>query len=345
MTIKFSCPKCGATFTVRDELAGQEKSCNQCKSRLRVPSVRPKKGLDAEPDEPDTLKATSYPRMRRSQSTLRVQQKVRAVLDASGFGPSTLGRLCFALILALVPFGISLGLSFAFHASPANAIASAAAILATAFVPVLILVVGPSDAEVEKQIHYITANLPRAKAAWLQHKKQVAADQLEQEHEQEVKPDVVSMSYVDRSLVPGEEVVHYGTLHYSIFLPGAFLLLLGIATLSLGLVADIASVLFYLGCILICTGLLSLLGAFIRKVTTELAVTNQRVIIKAGVLRRRTIEMNLAKIENIQVDQSILGRLFGCGTITVVGTGGTREPFTHIDDPLGFRRAVQSQSH
>ncbi len=100
-----------------------------------------------------------------------------------------------------------------------------------------------------------------------------------------------------------------------------------------------------IGVLLVVGGLLTLLSALIRKLTTELAVTDQRVIIKVGLIWRRTIEMNLAKIENIQVDQSIIGRLLGAGAITVVGTGGTREPFRHIADPLGFRKAVQAQSH
>ena len=55
--------------------------------------------------------------------------------------------------------------------------------------------------------------------------------------------------------------------------------------------------------------------------------------------------MNLAKVENIQVDQSILGRWFGYGKIIVVGTGGTHEEFSFIDAPYDFRKAVQSQSY
>ncbi len=55
--------------------------------------------------------------------------------------------------------------------------------------------------------------------------------------------------------------------------------------------------------------------------------------------------MNLAKIENIQVDQSLFGRLFAYGKITVVGTGSTREVFKYVADALEFRRAVQAQSH
>ena len=92
-------------------------------------------------------------------------------------------------------------------------------------------------------------------------------------------------------------------------------------------------------------GFISLVLACIARRSTELAVTNKRVVIKAGLISRRTIEMNLAKIENIQVDRGIFGPIFGYGKVTVVGTGGTREPFCFIADPLEFRKAVQAQSH
>jgi uncharacterized membrane protein YdbT with pleckstrin-like domain len=67
------------------------------------------------------------------------------------------------------------------------------------------------------------------------------------------------------------------------------------------------------------------------------------VIVKIGFLSRRTIEINLSRVESIQVDQSLLGRVLNYGTIVVIGTGGTKEPFTLIADPLAFRHAVQAQ--
>jgi uncharacterized membrane protein YdbT with pleckstrin-like domain len=85
------------------------------------------------------------------------------------------------------------------------------------------------------------------------------------------------------------------------------------------------------------------LAAWIRRWTSEFAVTNKRVVIKVGLISRRMIEMNLSKVESIEVRQDIPGRLVNYGTIVVIGTGGTKEPFTTIDDPLAFRRAVQTQ--
>jgi uncharacterized membrane protein YdbT with pleckstrin-like domain len=129
------------------------------------------------------------------------------------------------------------------------------------------------------------------------------------------------MGYVERSLMAGEEVEYETWLHWIIYVPGViFIPLFGL-------------------------GFLLLLLAFINRRTSEFAVTNKRVIVKIGWISRRTIEMSLTKVESIDVVQGILGRVLGYGTILVVGTGSTKEPFKYIDDPLGFRRAVQEQSH
>ncbi|HEX9400869.1 MAG TPA: PH domain-containing protein [Anaeromyxobacter sp.] len=82
----------------------------------------------------------------------------------------------------------------------------------------------------------------------------------------------------------------------------------------------------------------------IERATSEFAVTNRRVIIKVGLISRRTVELKLEKIESIGVDQSIPGRIFGYGTIVVKGTGGTNEPFRGIARPLEFRKAVNEAS-
>ena len=142
-------------------------------------------------------------------------------------------------------------------------------------------------------------------------------------------------SYVESNLLPGEQVVYQTQLHAIIYLSPALIVLAGIA---LG---------FYLGALgglaVLGVGLLALLGAWIRQWSSEFAVTSRRVIIKTGWISRRTIELNMSKVESVEVAQDIFARMLGYGTITVIGTGGTREPFSLINDPLGFRRAVQSQ--
>jgi len=78
--------------------------------------------------------------------------------------------------------------------------------------------------------------------------------------------------------------------------------------------------------------------------TSEFAITTKRVIIKVGLISRNTLEMNLQKIETVNVNQGILGRMLGYGTITIVGTGGTKESFPRIANPLEFRKKFQELS-
>jgi uncharacterized membrane protein YdbT with pleckstrin-like domain len=144
------------------------------------------------------------------------------------------------------------------------------------------------------------------------------------------------MSYVDRNLIPGETVVFRTRLHWIIFAWPIVFLLVTIAVLYFGytrtaeVLAGITLILF--------------LAKYFVYVASEFAVTNKRVIVKIGVLQRRTLELLLTKVEAIAVTQSLAGQIFGCGTIMVTGTGGTREPFSNISSPLEFRRAVQAAS-
>jgi uncharacterized membrane protein YdbT with pleckstrin-like domain len=83
--------------------------------------------------------------------------------------------------------------------------------------------------------------------------------------------------------------------------------------------------------------------AWLRRMTTELAVTDRRVIFKRGLVRRHTVEMNMDKVESVDVDQSVLGRIFNYGDVTVRGTGASIEPLRLIDDPLAFRSCVTAR--
>jgi uncharacterized membrane protein YdbT with pleckstrin-like domain len=85
-------------------------------------------------------------------------------------------------------------------------------------------------------------------------------------------------------------------------------------------------------------GLVFWLWAWIVYASTELAITNKRVIAKSGLVRRRTIEMFLEKIESIQIDQSVLGRLFNFGSVVISGTGIHSAPFKSISNPLALRK-------
>jgi len=92
-------------------------------------------------------------------------------------------------------------------------------------------------------------------------------------------------------------------------------------------------------------GLLTLfIAPLISRYSDEFGITNKRVIIKTGVFSRKTLEMNLSKIESVNVDQSIWGRIFGFGDITIIGTGGTTESFHCIRKPIRFRKKFQELS-
>jgi len=84
-------------------------------------------------------------------------------------------------------------------------------------------------------------------------------------------------------------------------------------------------------------GLIFLGSAAITYYTTELAITNKRVIAKFGLIRRDTIEINLPKIESIRVEQGILGRIFGFGSVLVAGAGNPQAPIPGISAPIRFR--------
>src|SRR4030081_1525047 len=144
------------------------------------------------------------------------------------------------------------------------------------------------------------------------------------------------MSYIQRVLQPGETVVHEARLHPLIFLPALFLLLIALALLVASTQFAAPKIIIGLEAAAAMFGLLALASwarAAIRRATTELAVTDRRVIYKSGLFARHTLEMNRSKVESVDVDQSILGRIFGFGTIVVRGTGGRPPPIPPHDAP------------
>jgi uncharacterized membrane protein YdbT with pleckstrin-like domain len=152
-----------------------------------------------------------------------------------------------------------------------------------------------------------------------------------------------AMKYVMRALQPGETVVYTTHLHWLIFLSAILLSLVGMATLIGSAVIssnDISSASRAVAAIFALMALVFWLRGAIRRATTELAVTDRRVIYKSGLLSRHTLEMNRSKVESIDVEQTITGRVLGFGTIIMRGTGGSFEPIRQIADPLTFRSHI-----
>jgi len=143
------------------------------------------------------------------------------------------------------------------------------------------------------------------------------------------------LAYVDSSLLPDEQIVYKATLHWTIFWHCWVIILIGIVSLIFQPIV---------GGLIIFVGLLVGLRKFIEYKTSEFAVTTKRVIIKVGVFRRRTLELLLRQVEAISVEQTVLGRMLGYGSVTLTGTGGVREVFHNISSPLEFRRQIHSQA-
>jgi uncharacterized membrane protein YdbT with pleckstrin-like domain len=99
-------------------------------------------------------------------------------------------------------------------------------------------------------------------------------------------------------------------------------------------------ILLFGGVVFTLTAVVLAIPAWLRRLATEVAVTDRRVIYKTGLIQRHTIEINIDKIESADVDQSILGRIFGFGSITIRGTGEGVEPLRNIAQPLQLRNAV-----
>jgi uncharacterized membrane protein YdbT with pleckstrin-like domain len=152
------------------------------------------------------------------------------------------------------------------------------------------------------------------------------------------------MSYVARVLQPGETLLYTTKLHWLIYLRTILLLIICVILAGLAVsTSDNQNISLALRIAAVIFGVLAVgaaLHAFIRRATTELAVTDHRVIYKTGLLARHTIEMNRDKVESVDVDQTLLGRIFGYGTIVVRGTGGSLEPIRDIGDPLTFRSYI-----
>ncbi len=147
------------------------------------------------------------------------------------------------------------------------------------------------------------------------------------------------MSYVDKNLLDGERVTFRTRLHWNVYVAPALLSLFVFAPLTwlafksqrpLVSIAPVAAV------------VAALASAYLRRRSSEFAVTNKRVILKFGVFQTRSVELLLPKVEGVAVNQGLMGKMLGYGNIEVTGSGGTHERFSDIGDPLAFRRALQS---
>jgi len=151
------------------------------------------------------------------------------------------------------------------------------------------------------------------------------------------------MAYYTKVLQPDETVKIIGRLHWSIY--GRAVLVLAVAVALLVLSARLTDpdwqryALMAAGVVGL-LGLLLLLSAWLRRRATEIVVTDRRVIFKRGLLSRHTVEMNVSKIETVDVEQGLSGRIWDYGTLLIRGTGSGVEPLEGVGSPLTIRNAI-----
>src|SRR5258708_3578787 len=148
-------------------------------------------------------------------------------------------------------------------------------------------------------------------------------------------------SYVESVLAGGEKIIHRASIsHWNFalsYLIGAALIAGGLAALFISNRRDV----YFGAAVALAIGLAALISAAIRRATTELVLTDRRIITKRGLISRDTVEMNLAKVESVHVNQSLLCRMLNYGDVTVVGTGSSLEPPGGIPQPLELRPTLR----
>jgi uncharacterized membrane protein YdbT with pleckstrin-like domain len=133
------------------------------------------------------------------------------------------------------------------------------------------------------------------------------------------------MSYIEESLSTGENIEGLFKFHWFAWVPMYLWLILGLVTFGL-------------------TWLIALYE-YLRLRFTEQGLTNKRVVLKRGIISRKTEEMKVTSIETVEIDQGVWGRLFGFGTIKVTGRGISDVVFKGLDDPIAAKRRIESVSH
>ncbi len=155
------------------------------------------------------------------------------------------------------------------------------------------------------------------------------------------------MSYTEKIVQPGETVRFHSRVHWIIYVRGIVIIVLGVVVAvalqqldsNTGGFSVPSLVAIAIGLVI---GGFSLLSAWWRRLTTEVAVTEHRIVFKRGFIRRHTFEMNMSKVESVHVNQSMAGRIFDYGDIVIRGVGSSFEPLRTISRPLEFRNFVSA---
>lgn len=152
--------------------------------------------------------------------------------------------------------------------------------------------------------------------------------------------------YIEEIIQPGERLLYSTTIHWIVYLRGLVALAAALVMLYLARASDQGTLkVVFLGLFIVLGlyGSVSLLAGWFRRWTTEIDVTDRRVVIKRGFIERKTTEMHMDKIESVDVSQSIMGRLMDYGEVTIRGVGVGLEPLPSIGAPLKLRSHITAQ--
>ena len=153
------------------------------------------------------------------------------------------------------------------------------------------------------------------------------------------------MSYIERSLGDGEQIVTRARFHWLYNLRAWLALIVPVlALISILAFADatVQEGMAIFAVALIVVGIVVFFTMMIHKWTTEIGITSQRFVKKTGFIALKTEEVALRNIEGVKVSQGLWGRVFGYGRIRIEGTGDDHVDIPDIDDPVGFRRAIET---
>ena len=153
------------------------------------------------------------------------------------------------------------------------------------------------------------------------------------------------MDYVQSVLQPGEQVRHISSIHWIVYWPGVAVALLAVVAYWFSETRFLTGMWRYTAYALTLVAVVLFVQQWLRWWVTEIAVTDRRVIYKKGLIRRRTNEMNMDKVESVQIDQSILGRMLDYGDVTILGTGEGFETLRTIASPIELRNSITGTTH
>ena len=152
--------------------------------------------------------------------------------------------------------------------------------------------------------------------------------------------------YIDDILQPGEKVLYSTNAHWIFYLPAIAAWIVAIVIFLLSRASTTEGIVLLCLSVAAVAAILALywtLKAWFHRWTTETDVTNLRVVHQTGFIKRRTFEISLDKVESVDVNQSILGRLLDYGDVTILGVGEGKETISTIASPLKFRTFITAR--